>query len=315
MIPDESLFTDAELFNGDPLNPDFKQVCPPSVIAELTAAEREQRLLKLVEQANQIVDKAWELHAAGRMRAAWCILFSGGNDSTVLAHMLRHRADCAVHANTTIGIEDTRQFVRDTCQHWGLELIERTAPVSYRDLVMERGFPGPAMHYKMFQRLKERCLEQVRNELVTNPRRERVLFIAGRRRSESRRRINIPLYEADGSIVWASPIAMWTKEDMGVYRAIAARDGDPVPFNSVSDALGMSGECLCGAFAQDGELDRIRFWYPDTAEEIEQLQADVRAAGITEPFCRWGHGKGKPTEKTGKLCTSCNFQLAFTEVG
>jgi hypothetical protein len=229
--------------------------------------------------------------------------------------MLRHRADCAVHANTTIGIEDTRQFVRDTCQHWGLELIERTAPVSYRDLVMERGFPGPAMHYKMFQRLKERCLEQVRNELVTNPRRERVLFIAGRRRSESRRRINIPLYEADGSIVWASPIAMWTKEDMGVYRAIAARDGDPVPFNSVSDALGMSGECLCGAFAQDGELDRIRFWYPDTAEEIEQLQADVRAAGITEPFCRWGHGKGKPTEKTGKLCTSCNFQLAFTEVG
>jgi 3'-phosphoadenosine 5'-phosphosulfate sulfotransferase (PAPS reductase)/FAD synthetase len=308
-----ALFTDAELFSGDPLNPDFDQVCPPSVIAELTADQREQRVHKLVEQAHLIVDKSWEMYAEGRMKAAWCVLYSGGNDSTILAHMMRERADYAVHANTTIGIEDTRQFVRDTCQQWGLELIERTAPVSYRDLVLERGFPGPAMHYKMFQRLKERCLEQVRNELVGNPRKERVLFIAGRRRAESKRRQNIPLYEVDGSIIWASPIAMWTKEDMGVYRAISARDGDPVPFNSVSDALGMSGECLCGAFAQDGELDRIRLWYPDTAAEIDQLEADVRAAGIKEPFCRWGHGQGKPTEKTGPLCTSCNLQLAFEE--
>ena len=266
----------------------------------------------LVKQAHEIVDRAWEL-ADGRMRAAWCVLYSGGNDSTILAHMMRGRADYAVHANTTIGVEDTRQFVRDTCQAWGLDLIERTAPQSYRDLVLERGFPGPAMHFKMYQRLKERALDQVRSELITDRRRQRVLFIAGRRRAESKRRTNIPLWETDGSAIWASPLAMWTKEDMGVYRAIAARDGDPVPFNSVSDALGMSGECLCGAFAQDGELDRIRLWYPDTAAEIDRLEADVKAAGIKEPFCRWGHGQGKPTEKTGPLCTSCNLQLAFEE--
>lgn len=308
----DALFTDSELFTGDPLNPDFEQVCPPSVIAELTAAQREQRVARLVEQGHQIVDKAWEL-AEGRMSAGWCILFSGGNDSTVLAHMMRHRAQYAVHANTTIGIEQTRQFVRDTCQTWGLELIERTAPVPYRDLVLERGFPGPAMHFKMFSRLKERPLDEVRRELITAPRRQRVLFIAGRRRAESKRRTNIPLMETDGSAIWASPLAMWTKEDMGVYRAIAARDGDPVPFNSVSDALGMSGECLCGAFAQEGELDRIRLWYPDTAAEIDQLEADVRAAGHKEPWCRWGHGKGKPTEKAGRMCDSCDFQLAFEE--
>ena len=309
----DALFTKNDLFTGDPLNPDFTQVCPPELIAELTCEQREERVSNLVKQAHEIVDRAWEL-SDGRMRAAWCVLFSGGNDSTILAHMMRHRADYAVHANTTIGIEETRQFVRDTCQTWGLELLERTAPTSYRELVLERGFPGPAMHFKMYQRLKERCLDQVRRELVGTPRKERVLFIAGRRRAESRRRANIPLWEVKGSIIWASPIAMWTKEDMAVYRAIAARDGDPVPFNSVSDALGMSGECLCGAFAQDDELDRIRLFYPDTAAEIEQLEADVKAAGIKEPFCRWGHGKGKPTEKTGSMCTSCNLQLAFDEL-
>lgn len=303
MSGDQTLWNDAELFTGDPLNPDYHQVCPPSVIASLTKTQREQRVTKLVEQAHHIVDKAWEL-ADGKMRAAWCILYSGGNDSTVLAHIMRHHADHAVHANTTIGIEATRQFVRDTCAAWGLDLIERTAPQTYRELVLERGFPGPAMHYKMFQRLKERALDEVRREIITNPRRQRVLFIAGRRRAESRRRTNIPLMETDGSVIWASPLAMWTKLDMNTYRLMQS----DVPTNPVSELLHMSGECLCGAFAKPGELDEIRLWFPDTAAQIDAIQAEVRAAGHPEPFCRWGHGQGKPTEKTGKLCTSCDTQ-------
>jgi len=298
------LWDDAELFTGDPLNPDFDQVCPPTVIGTLTASQREQRVTRLVEQAHRIVDTAWTL-ADGRMSAGWCILYSGGNDSTVLAHMMRDRADYAIHANTTIGIEETRQFVRDTCHGWGLELLERTAPTSYRELVLERGFPGPAMHYKMFQRLKERALDTVKRELVTNPRKERVLFIAGRRRAESKRRTNIPLWEVDGSAIWASPLAMWTKLDMNTYRLMA---GD-VPVNSVSEKLHMSGECLCGAFAKPDELDEIRLWFPDMAAEIDALQDDVKAAGHQEPWCRWGHGQGKPADKVGPLCTSCDLQL------
>jgi len=98
---------------------------------------------------------------------------------------------------------------------------------------------------------------------------------------------------------------MWTKLDMNTYRLM---QGD-VPLNEVSQKLHMSGECLCGAFAKPDELEQIRFWFPDMAAEIDQLEADVRAAGHKEPFCRWGHGQGKPTEKTGKLCTSCDLQL------
>lgn len=180
------------------------------------------------------------------------------------------------------------------------------APISYRELVIERGFPGPAMHYKMYQRLKERCLEQVRNELVPNPRRERVMFIAGRRRAESKRRENIPLDERRGSVVWASPLAMWTKLDMTTYR-LMNRATDPVPVNPVSELLHMSGECLCGAFAKENELEEIRQWFPHVADEIEKLQRDVVAAGHSEPFCRWGHGQGSPTAQVGPLCTSCQI--------
>lgn len=298
------LFDDADLFSGDPLKPDLIQVCPPTVVASLTRPEREQRVTKLVEQAHQIVDNAWQL-ADGRMRAAWCVLYSGGNDSTILAHMMRHRVDYAVHANTTIGIEQTREFVRGTCAAWDLELLERTPPQTYRELVLDRGFPGPAMHFKMYARLKERVLDQVRRELITNSRRERVLFIAGRRRAESRRRADIPAMELDGSAIWASPLVMWTKLDMNTYRLMA---GD-VPINDVSSKLHMSGECLCGAYAKPGELEEIRFWYPEVASEIDALAADVAAAGHCEPFCVWGHGEGKPPVRVGRLCSSCDGQL------
>jgi 3'-phosphoadenosine 5'-phosphosulfate sulfotransferase (PAPS reductase)/FAD synthetase len=300
-----SLFDVEELYDGDPLNPDLVTVTPAEVVARLTGSQREERVAALVEQAHFIVDRAWEVHGAGRMLAAACVLFSGGNDSTVLAHLMRDRVDWAVHCNTTIGIEQTRQFVRDTCDAWGLGLIERVAPIAYRELVIERGFPGPAMHYKMYQRLKERVLEAVRNELVSNPRKERVLYIAGRRRSESKRRESIPLYERKGSVVWASPLAMWTKLDMNTYRLMR---GD-VPVNEVSELLHMSGECLCGAFAKEGELDELRLWFPGVAAEIEALEREVRAAGHEEPFCRWGHRSGgAPSQRVGMLCSSCEFQ-------
>lgn len=238
---------------------------------------------------------------------AVCALYSGGTDSTVLAHLARRIATTAVHINTGIGIESTRQYVRDRCAEWGLPLIERRPPDTYRDLVLERGFPGPAMHWKMYTRLKERALMQVRRELVTNPRKQRVVFLAGRRRSESQRRRHIPMVERRGSIVWLAPIAEWSKLD--VTRYLAAEGIEPC---LASRTIHMSGECLCGAFAKPNELDEIGFWFPDTAEEIRALEAEVRAGGIPEPYCRWGHGQGRPSDRQGPLCASCQFLPGFT---
>ncbi|MCG7607170.1 phosphoadenosine phosphosulfate reductase family protein [Mycobacterium sp. CnD-18-1] len=306
-------------YNGDPLRPDLETVTPPEVIARLTMPEREERVKYLIEQAHHIADWAWKVHGENRRLVARCVLYSGGNDSTVLAHLMKGRSDYAVHANTTIGVEQTRQFVRDTCKMWGLELLERSGPDSFRDLVLGNvyakngnrpypgGFPGPGAHFYMFQRLKERALDQVRRELVKNPRQERVLFYAGRRRSESKRRMNIALADRRGSIVYTSPLAMWTKVDMTTYRLMHRDTEDPVPVNEVSELLHMSGECLCGSFAKEGELDEIRLWFPEVAAEIEALQEEVRAAGFTDEKGTWGHRKGKPTNKTGMLCTSCEF--------
>ncbi len=277
----------------------------------ITSDARRVRVRSLIDEAHALVDRAEAelVHADGRETAAICVLFSGGNDSTTLAHMFKGIATCAVHANTGIGIEQTRQFVRDTCASWGLRLLEvHPGPGNtYRELVLEQGFPGPAHHWKMYQRLKERGLRNARREFVKNPRRQRVIFLAGRRRQESDRRKDVPEMEREGSTVWVSPLVEWTREDLNTYRAMY-----DVPRNEVSDLLHMSGECLCGAFAKRNELDEIGAWFPEVRREIEDLEADVRAAGkAPDQRCTWGWGAERGRYKSGPLCSSCDARSGY----
>jgi 3'-phosphoadenosine 5'-phosphosulfate sulfotransferase (PAPS reductase)/FAD synthetase len=283
----------------------------PEQVGQLTKPEREARVRALMAESRRVFDAAVDLHITpSHDYLGTALLFSGGNDSTVLAHLFRPLVDLAIHANTGIGIEATRDFVRQTCRSWGLLLDERHAPTSYRELVLERGFPGPGQHFKMFQRLKERGFMQARAALVTRPRHERMVFLAGRRRDESERRSDIPIWEREGSVVWVSPLAYWTKLDLNTYRLMAFEAGDPVPINRVSDLIHMSGECLCGSFAKRGELDEIAAWFPGVVAEIRALQDDVAAAG-NAPLerCRWGWGAYRKTplkpSRTGIACSSC----------
>lgn len=278
---------------------------------------RNRRLDTLMGDAYALLDRAVreeiteyrDGHGRSRDHVATAVLFSGGNDSTVLAHLFRQVATHAIHANTGIGVEATRQFVRDTCASWGLPLIEKHPPAgsTYREMVLADGFPGPAKHWKMYQRLKERALDAARRDLVTNRSRQRIVLLAGRRLTESKRRQSrqIPEVEGDGSAVWVSPLRNWSALDLNTYRL---RFPD-CPRNEVADMLHMSGECLCGAFAKPGELDELAMWpVASTAvAEIRDLERDAAAAGIPEPRCRWGWGAARDRSKarSGPMCSSC----------
>ena len=290
-------------------------------VAAMTREYREARVEMLLTESHQRLAGTVEEHRGDREIVGTCVLFSGANDSTVLAHIFRGWATRAIHANTTIGLEPTRDFVRNTCEEWGLPLIEKTPPREsdhYRALVLDQGFPGPGHHYKMFQRLKERGLRAARAELVTNPRRQRVVFIAGRRRAESTRRANIPANGRDGSIIWCSPLVNWTKPDLTTYRLMQAARGNPVPVNEVSDLIHMSGECLCGAFAHAGERDELDYWFHAHIELIRDLEAELLKPEYDHiPAYRktWGWGadpellaqarKRDRTPKSGGLCETC----------
>lgn len=218
--------------------------------------------------------------------------FSGGNDSRALVHwMMNNVPGCeCVHFNTQIGIEAGRQYVRDTCKHYGWPLTEIRAKddcgQDYDANVLRHGFPGPDGHRYMFTTLKERAVyELVKRAKVGHPRSAKVLIATGARHDESVRRMGYAGLEVRKirAQIWTNPIYWWTKAERDAYNAASG-----MPRNPVADALGMSGECGCGAFAQPGELARWRAVDPSFGARIDRLQSECLARGFT-----WGW-EGRP---------------------
>lgn len=289
----------------------------------------EARLDQLITEARASIAEAIAEHITGEANrwgkpfrlAAIAVLYSGGNDSTVLAHLFRNVAHTAIHVNTGTGIRQTRVFVRETCAAWSLPLMEVQPPAGsdFRTLVLERGFPGPGQHFKMYQRLKERALSLAKVMLTERKYSDRVIFLAGRRRDESARRKTradagqLVAVERKKATIWVSPLLNWTALDLNAYR----RRFPDCPRNPVADHLHMSGECLCGSFAKPGELDHVGFFYPEKKAEMEALGAEALATGrIPEQRCTWGWGASRTRKgdarkrsKSGEMCSSCEASL------
>lgn len=236
-------------------------------------------------------------------------LFSGGHDSLCATHvaMTRGYAEEVVHVNTGIGVDETRRFVRDTCAEHGWKLNELRPPVSYDDLVLEFGFPGPAGHQFMYRRLKERALAAFARE--RKPRRGFPLtYCTGVRKQESARRMRGQQQEIERAPklgwTWRAVILEWSKADCNQYIADHGLRRNPVV-----DLLHMSGECLCGSFARPGERAEIKLWFPEVDSRLTALEQRVRDAG--RPGCVWGfrppnvHRSQLRFDDDLMLCTSC----------
>lgn len=229
-------------------------------------------------------------------------MFSGGHDSLCAAHIASSHElfRGAVHINTGIGVEQTREFVRATCKRYGWPLREYSPPPfrvppgkrhpgidyeklpAYEACILHHGFPGPAGHALIYTRLKERCLRQFWRETRRPRSREKVLLVGGMRQEESTRRMGNakPMDLDDDGRPWCAPIVHWTSRDKDEYIAANGLERNPVVA-----LLCMSGECLCGAFAKPGELAEIELWFPEVAAQIRRLEEKARALGV---HATWG---------------------------
>lgn len=239
-------------------------------------------MMSLVKSAHDILHEAISEYKPSGVYA----LFSGGYDSLCCTHVTAQlpQFQGVVHINTGIGIEETRQFVRDTCKAYGWPLLEYRSPISYEETILKEGFPGPACHRYMYVKLKERALDQFIREHKMH-RSDRVVLSAGVRKQESQRRMGTAQkIRREGASVWVNPLFDWAKSDVLDYK-----EAHHLPSNEVVDLLHMSGECLCGAFAKRGELKMIEAFYPATAQHIHDLEERVHAAGFP-----WGWEEGRP---------------------
>lgn len=211
--------------------------------------------------------------------------FSGGHDSLVVAHLLAQQPyfTGVFHADTGIGIEATREYVRAFAAEQGWRLEEIKTDESYDRIVRRIGFPGAAYHRIMYARLKDRCVAELLRRRKQK-RSDRILLATGIRNSESRRRMGYADTTTKvGACVWVNPLLHWSRDDRDSYIAIHGLRRNPI-----ADALGMSGECLCGAYAKPGELARIRAIDPIVAARLDRLNTEIA------PRHGWGWEESPP---------------------
>lgn len=232
-------------------------------------------------------------------------LLSGGHDSICACHVASQHNEfdgSVYHIDTGIGAKYTREFVERLCRLQGWTLRVFRSASTYENFVAKNGFPGPAHHVYAYAHLKERCIRQ-----ICKSRMPRVL-VTGARSDESARRMGsvkpVQMGERDknGKLhnrkrIWVAPCHDWTKADQQHYM-----DEWGLPINKLKVALGMSGECFCGAFASPGELEAIRQHAPDVASEIDRLAV---IAEQNKKHCVWGTRPGRP-KAAGMLCAKCD---------
>lgn len=241
-------------------------------------------------------------------------LFSGGNDSVCSARIASQskQFDGVIFIDTGIKIQQTLDHARAVAERydWPFRVVE--TPERYEDIVRKHGFPGPAAHRYMYIMLKERAIDRLLRE-TKEKRNQRVMLITGVRQHESRRRMeNVvsPVVKHKAK-VWVAPMWDWTDEIKAQYMA-----EHELPENPVKPIMHISGDCLCGAYNDKGDLEILRAFYPQEAERIDKLQTEVMRehpwTWDEQPPKWWSeyqNGQQFLSDEFMPLCWSCERML------
>ena len=220
-------------------------------------------------------------------------LVSGGKDSMTLAHVLASRdwlRGC-IAFDTGIAIPEWRDFLTTECarQNWPLQVLDTS--VTYEDIVRRYGFPGPGLHGVYMNLLKGRALRQFAKEGRGS------LLASGVRIGESRRRFHSVREWSvfEGLPIWA-PLIQWTTQETWDYFTTHGLVRSPA-----YATLGISGDCLCGAFAHEGEREILAVAYPALQERLCRLEQECDTV--------WGKGRARRGRKGGwerVVCVECD---------
>ena len=173
------------------------------------------------------------------------VLFSGGNDSRVLAHVVKPWfAERGIElrlaaVDTELSVEGWRESVQDYADLIGLEVDfwKGEGRGYYTKFVQSNGFPGNVKHGQVQTRLKGRAFEaMVRQEQAIQ--RGRVWLLSGIRKSESARREKLTSpYSRRGNGVFMNPLFYWPNHAIVDY----------LIDNNLPESPFKQGDCKCGA--------------------------------------------------------------------
>lgn len=269
----------------------------------------EQQVETMIAEGRRIIDEAIAEHEPVQIVA----MFSGGDDSVVSSHFAVSQYGAVVlNCNTETGVRPTQEHIEATASRLGWHLLVERAPVvgppkefkdgtpfdpgilpcgewtdgatAYEESVLNWGCPGPSMHGRIYQRLKERPIRAALKPMRTK-RGQRILLVSGIRGDESSVRAGYKRHaHRVESMVWVNPFYWRTAADFEVYRQEFG-----LPRNPAKRIVGISGECCCGAFAHDdktAEMETIRRVDAARAEYLTSLAS--KATEVNGFPWNWG---------------------------
>lgn len=232
-------------------------------------------------------------------------LVSGGKDSLTVAKLLQKagKLEACVALRTHLSTPDWEGFVRKVCDEHDMPLEIYDTTESYEQLALQYGFPGPAKHSMFMIYLKGRAVRKFKKF------RPGAILASGVRRDESvKRAANVKEVGLWEGVSILSPIFDWTTEE--TWEFFNDHFSERAPGYAT---LQISGDCLCGAYADEGEFEALQFHYPKIGQQMVEIGAvrerQMRSIGKKPTRCKWGWGwkeQIKQKAEEAMVCFDCN---------
>ena len=234
-------------------------------------------------------------------------MYSGGKDSGAVSewgYISGVTKGKVIFINTTIGISETREFVKKQCLDRGWDLIEITPPRDYTEFVMKFGFPKVSGHWLAMRWLKYKPMQLFARE----NKKLKTCLMSGARKGESDRRfLNTTTLMRDSHLWINSPLIDWS-----TFKALAFTKYSGLGISPAYAKIHMSGDCMCGSYGDQDERLMLKIFYPDLANDIDQKEQMIEnRTDIKELYKKWGNirkskkDQNTPTLQDNLVCTDC----------
>lgn len=250
--------------------------------------------------------------------SAVLILFSGGNDSRAMAHVVKPILESLgmgvelAAIDTGLGVDGWRDSIVSYSEWLGVNVSFWSGEGRgfYSSYVARNGFPSSPQHGLVQNRLKGRAMEKMVRDRRGGGKVSRVWLLSGIRQLESRKRMGlISPFSRRGNGQFINPLFYWSNSKVADYL-----NENNIPLSAYNQ-----GDCKCGATVRSAkaEMSDIRdnnpclFSYLSSLGNVEEWGKPLSRRGV-------GNNKGVSSGKVSdyNLCVSCVSSLfAKDELG
>ena len=231
------------------------------------------------------------------------VAYSGGKDSGIaldyVSHNFSKQFKGVIFVNTGIGTQATIDFVKSYCKSEKYPLFilkpenvirKDGTPYSYENLVMRWGFPTFSGHRITMQQLKFFPIRQFIQQKMKEG--EKPCIISGIRKKESARRKRNKKWntaidnDLGNKIIFVKPL--YYKSNNWVMKYFIENN---IKRSPVYSTLHLSGDCLCGCFAQKDEAKLLQMFHPEVYNKIKDLEKKFKAIKDHpyKKYSNWGN--------------------------